>query len=193
MRSGTGNPTAVVSAGPRGTCPFSSIMTLADARCRGLTIQLRLAGSDDGPAGWGRWRPLPLFFLRVSMIMSGGGAAACALTGWPRLLGGVSQRRWRYADGVAEELLRGLTSLAGLVDPAAIADPVRRAISDENQITKKQDTADPGIRPDDRPPRLSVPCQQRLLGLGLWPAMRNLRWQAHGSLSACFVCFRQRR
>jgi predicted MFS family arabinose efflux permease len=38
-----------------------------------------------------------------------------------------------------------------------------------------------------------VPCQQRLLGLGLWPAMRNLRWQAHGSLSACFVCFQQRR
>lgn len=37
-----------------------------------------------------------------------------------------------------EELLRALTSLAELVDPAAIADPVRRAISDENQITKSR-------------------------------------------------------
>jgi hypothetical protein len=42
-----------------------------------------------------------------------------------------------------------------LVDPAAIADSVRRAIPNENQITQKLDITHSGAYTDDKPPRLS--------------------------------------
>jgi hypothetical protein len=60
--------------------------------------------------------------------------------------------RW---SGWGEELLRRLTSLAGFVHTVAIADSVRRATSDENQITQKLDITQLGACTDDKPQRLS--------------------------------------